>query len=258
MPGDAADCPIRHRVEAGETLFNAWISLGVPIGVELAADNGADLVTIDQQHGLGGNADMIACLTAAKAARVPALVRVARNDSGLIGRALDGGAYGVICPMIDTELDAQVFVKAVKYPPDGGRSHGAFRAGLGKPDYIETANARTIACGQIETRAGLDAADAILDTPGLDMICAGPNDMAMTLSNGAHRNIDAPEVCEALDLLVAKCREKGVISAIYANNNAFAKAMMAKGWQVIALGTEFGALSAAAASARRVIKGKKA
>jgi 4-hydroxy-2-oxoheptanedioate aldolase len=255
MAGGPAVCPIREKVAAGETLYNAWISLGVPIGVELAADAGADLVTIDQQHGLGGNAEMLACLTAARAAGVPALVRVARNDGGLIGRALDAGAHGVICPMIDSAEDAQTLVGAVKYPPDGARSSGPFRAAIGKPDYISTANAFTIACGQIETRAGLDAADAILETPGLDMICAGPNDMALTLSNGAHRDIDAPEVREALDLLVAKCREKGVISAIYANNAAFAKAMIAKGWQVVALGTEFIALRAAAAAARDVIKG---
>ena len=255
MAGSSPVCPLRTRLAAGETLQNAWISLGAPIGVEIAAEAGADLVTIDQQHGIGGFGEMIGCLTAARASGVPALVRVARNDSGLIGRALDAGAYGVICPMIDTAEDAKALVNAVKYPPLGSRSHGPFRAGLGNPDYYLTANALTIACAQIETRAGLDAAEAILDTPGLDMICAGPNDMALTLSGGAHRNIDAPEVHEALGLLVARCREKGVIAAIYANNEPFARAMIAKGWQVVAMGTEFMALGAAAAHARRVIKG---
>jgi hypothetical protein len=76
-------------------------------------------ILIDQQHGLGGHDEMVACLTAAKAAGMPALVRVADNDAGLVGRALDAGAQGVVCPLINSAEDAEHFVRAVKYPPRG-------------------------------------------------------------------------------------------------------------------------------------------
>lgn len=255
MSADAGGGPIRAKLGAAKPLFNAWLTLGSPFAVELAAEAGADLVTVDQQHGIGGHAEMLSCLMAATAGGVPALVRVAANDSGLIGRALDAGAHGVICPMINSAADAAQLVSSVKFPPLGKRSLGPFRARLAMPDYFRAANAWTIACGQIETKTAIANLDTILTTPGLDMICAGPNDLALTLSGGAHTDIRAPEVIEALDLLLAKCKENSVMSAIFANDADYAKSMIAKGWQVVAIGSEARWLSEAAKTARRVIDG---
>jgi 4-hydroxy-2-oxoheptanedioate aldolase len=255
MSADPGSGPIRAKLTAGKPLFNAWLALGSPFAVELAAEAGCDLVTVDQQHGIGGHAEMLSCLMAASAGGVPALVRVAANDSGLIGRALDAGAHGVICPMINSADDAWQLVESVKFPPLGRRSLGPFRARLAMPDYFRAANAWTIACGQIETKSALANLDKILATPGLDMICAGPNDLALTLSGGGHTDIRAPEVIEALDLLLEKCKENSVISAIFANDADYAKSMIAKGWQVIAIGTEARWLSEGAKAARRVIDG---
>ena len=88
MSADAGGGPIRTKLAGGKRLFNAWLTLGSPFAVELAAEAGCDLVTVDQQHGIGGHAEMLSCLMAAGAGGVPALVRVAANDSGLIGRFL--------------------------------------------------------------------------------------------------------------------------------------------------------------------------
>jgi 4-hydroxy-2-oxoheptanedioate aldolase len=247
--------PLREKLALGKPLFNAWLSLGCPFVVEMVAEGGCDLVTIDQQHGIGGNAELIGCLTAARGAGVPALVRVANNDVGLIGRALDAGAQGIICPMINTPGDARQFVDAVKYPPMGSRSWGPYRARLGIGDYFRDANAWTIACGQIETKSALADLDAILATPGLDMICAGPNDLAITLSNGAHADIRAPEVVDALAHLLAKCKEHGVVATIFANDTDYARSLTASGWQIIAVANDARWIGAAAAAARKVIDG---
>ncbi|NJM35563.1 MAG: hypothetical protein HC850_13655 [Rhodomicrobium sp.] len=238
MAEAGAGGPIRAKLAEGKTLFNAWLSLGSPFVVELAAEAGADIVTIDQQHGIGGHAELLACVTAAGAAGVPSLVRVALNDFGLVGRALDAGAHGVICPMTNTAADARAFVEAVKYPPLGLRSLGPYRAGLALPDYVRAANGWTVACGQIETRTALDNIDGILAVPGLDMIYAGPNDLALTISGGAHSDVRAPEVIAALDLILAKCREKGVIAAAFANDEDYAKSMIAKGWPIVSVATD--------------------
>ena len=37
------------------TLFNAWLTLNNPFLIELIGEAGWDCITIDQQHGLGGN-----------------------------------------------------------------------------------------------------------------------------------------------------------------------------------------------------------
>ena len=59
----------RFRQAAGEkrTLLNAWLTLNSPLLIELIGEAGFDCITIDQQHGLGGNDVLIQCLTAARA-----------------------------------------------------------------------------------------------------------------------------------------------------------------------------------------------
>ena len=248
--GRPREASIRELLTSGKALFNAWVSLGVAHSVELAAEAGADVVTIDQQHGIGGNAEMLACLGAAAASGLPAFVRVARNDFGLIGRALDAGAQGVVCPMINTGEDAVAFVEAVKYPPVGARSMGPYRARLAIPDYIQNANGWTLACGQIETKTAVGNLDAIFSTPGFDMVCVGPNDLAFTLSGGAHADIRAPETEAAIDVILAKCKEHGVIAGIFANDAEYAKSLIAKGWQVVAVTSDTRWLAAGAKAAR--------
>jgi 4-hydroxy-2-oxoheptanedioate aldolase len=251
----AGSDPLREKLLLGRPLFNAWLSLGCAFIVEMVAEAGADLVTIDQQHGIGGNAELVAALTAANAARVPALVRVAWNDMGLIGRALDAGAQGVICPMVNSAADARRLVDAVKYPPMGARSWGPYRARLGLGDYFREANSWTVACAQIETKTALDNLDDILSTPGLDAVCAGPNDLAITLSAGRHADIRAPEVTAALDHLLAKCKEHSVIATIFANDADYARPLIAAGWEMIAIANDTRWIGAAASAAKKVIDG---
>ena len=209
MSADAGGGPIRAKLAGGKPLFNAWLSLGSPFAVELAAEAGCDLVTIDQQHGIGGHAEMLSCLMAATAGGVPALVRVAVNDSGLIGRALDAGAHGVICPMINTAEDA-VAVRRVGEIPSARDAAASGRSAPGSPCPTISAPPTPGPSPARRSRPATAIAnlDAILATPGLDMVCAGPNDLALTLSGGAHTDIRAPEVIEALDVLLAKCERK--------------------------------------------------
>jgi 4-hydroxy-2-oxoheptanedioate aldolase len=234
----------RALLQAKKPVYSAWLGLGSPLGVEIAADAGWDAVTIDQQHGAGGHAELQACLTAAKAADVPALVRVAQLDFGLIGRALDAGAQGAIVPMVETAEQAAELVRAVKYPPLGGRSLGPYRARLLiEGDYFAAANAWTVACGQIETARAVEAIDAICATEGFGMICLGPNDLAISLSRGQNRDIRAPGVLEAIEHVRARAAARGIVTAIFANDIAYAKQMAGAGWEVISIGSDTGWLA---------------
>ena len=159
---------------------------------------------------------------------MPALVRVADNDPGLIGRALDAGAQGVVCPLINSAADAARFVRAVKYPPVGARSWGPYRAQLNiAGDYVPQANGWTVACPQIETRGALDELDDILSIEGVDMVCFGPNDLSAALLG--HFDIQASEVMEAMAEVLRKCREKSVLAFIFANDSAYAKPLIKAG-----------------------------
>lgn len=237
----------RSAARKQQTLFNAWLMMNNPLAVELIGEAGWDCVTIDQQHGAGGNETLLACLTAAKAAGLPAIVRVANNDPGLVGRALDAGAQGIMCPLINTVEEAERFVQAVKYPPRGFRSWGPYRAKIGTAgDYFKTANRFTIACPQIETRGALEQLDDILRLKGVDMVCLGPNDLSVALTGKL--DIWAKEVQEAMTEVLAKAREHGVMTLIFCNDLDFARPRMEEGWDVVAIGTDAGWLASAAAA----------
>ena len=59
------------------------------------------------------------------------MVRVPwKRAQAFVGKVLDAGAYGVICPMINTVEEAKAFVSYCRYPPAGARSNGPIRAGI--------------------------------------------------------------------------------------------------------------------------------
>jgi 4-hydroxy-2-oxoheptanedioate aldolase len=91
------------------------------------------------------------------------IVRVPWNEPGIIGKVLDAGAYGVICPMINTEAEARALVQYSKYPPHGTRSNGPIRAGVyGEAGgYQKTANDEILVIPMIETKTALDNLEAI-------------------------------------------------------------------------------------------------
>lgn len=240
----------RSAAKEGRTLLNAWLLLNSPILIETIGAASWDCLTIDQQHGLGEFDALVECLTAARAARLPSIVRVANSDPGLVGRALDAGAQGIMCPMIETVAEAEAFVQAVKFAPRGKRSWGPHRALLDhQGDYFTTANDWTIACPQIETKGALDHLDQILALEGVDMVCFGPNDLSVALTG--RLDIHCKEVKEAMDLVQRKCREKGVIGLIFANDLAYAKPLIKARWDVVAVGTDLSWFTKAAADMRR-------
>ncbi|MHA1133420.1 MAG: HpcH/HpaI aldolase family protein [Alphaproteobacteria bacterium] len=242
----------RQAAKERQTLFNAWLMLNNPLALELAGEAGWDCVTLDQQHGAGGNETLLACLTAAKAAGLPAIVRVANNDPGLVGRALDAGAQGIMCPLINNVEEAEAFVRAVKYPPRGLRSWGPYRAKIGySGDYFTEANDFTIACPQVETKGALDQLDEILSLEGVDMVCFGPNDLSVALTG--RLDIWAKEVQEAMTEVLKKARKKSVMTLIFCNDADFAKPRIEEGWDIVAVGTDAGWLSSAAEATRAAV-----
>ena len=118
--GDFVDA--LHRVAAGGTALGAWISLRDPIVAETAASLGFDYVCVDLQHGLNDYDGMANALAAMAGSGATPLVRVPWNEPGIIGRALDAGAAGVIIPMVNSVEEAQRAASACHYWPAGTRS----------------------------------------------------------------------------------------------------------------------------------------
>jgi len=219
------------------TRYAAWCGLGSSISIELAAAAGWDLVLVDQQHGFGGQAELMAGLTAARAGGIPAAVRVAWNDAALIGRALDAGAHAIVCPMINTADDARALAHAAKYPPLGGRSWGPYRAALMHDgDPLAVANGWALTFAQIETAEAIENLDAILAVDGIDGVLLGPNDLAISMRGD--KQIDAPDVLEVIEDVRSRAGEVGKATWIFANTPEFGRAMIDAGWQIVTIGTD--------------------
>ena len=134
------------------------------------------------QHGMIDYQMMVTMLQGISTTNVTPLVRVPWNDPAHIQKALDAGAYGIVCPMINNRAEAEKFVGSCRYAPLGYRSSGPIRASLyGGADYHAKANDIVVAFGMIETQEALDNLDAILSTPGLDAIYVGPSDLSISL-----------------------------------------------------------------------------
>ena len=114
--------PIRERWAQGKPASNLWIDIGWPVTVEALGRLAYDSYTVDLQHSLIDRSVLVSLFQALSLGSGAPMVRVTQNDPGEIAFVLDAGAYGVICPTIETAEQCRAFVAACEYPPRGVRS----------------------------------------------------------------------------------------------------------------------------------------
>src|SRR6476620_12312665 len=170
---------LRARLKSGKACVNAWLAIPAGFSAEVMAQCGFDSVTVDMQHGVQDYLSLVQCYQAMDRYPITPLVRVPWNEPGIVGKVLDGGAWGVICPMINTPAEARALVSYSLYPPKGKRSNGPIRAdayGSATP-YQATANDEVMILPMIENHAAIDNIDAMLDVPAVIGIYIGPSDL---------------------------------------------------------------------------------
>src|SRR3569833_2521658 len=162
------------------------------------------------------------------------LMREAWNTHGEVMRALEAGAYGVICPNVDSAEECQRFVGACRYPPDGYRSFGPKRGLLyGGKDYVHHANETLLAIVQIETLKGLQHVDEIAKVKGLDMLYVGPSDLGLALGREARQNQTDPVEMEAVDKILSAAKGAGLKAGMHCTSAEYALEMIARGFDFV-------------------------
>jgi len=162
------------------------------------------------------------------------MVRVQWNDPAAVMKALDAGAYGIICPMVNSRADCERFVGACRYAPRGYRSSGPTRALLyGGPDYPAKANDTVIALAMVETREALGNLDEIAATPELDALYIGPSDLSVSL--GLPHGLDRSEetMLAAIRSVLEACRRHRIKACIHTGSTSYAKRMIAMGFDLV-------------------------
>jgi len=225
---------VRRIWAAGGAVINGWCAIPSSFSAEVMAHLGWDAVVVDTQHGLIGYETMVAMLTAISTTDATPIVRVPWNDPAAIMKALDAGAYGIICPMVNDGAACAAFVGACRYAPRGYRSSGPIRAQLyGGPDYHAQADATVLALAMVETREAVANLDAILATPGLDGIYVGPSDLSLTLGLAPGQDKDDPLLLDTFRRILDGCRRHGVKAGVHAGSAAYALRMLELGFDMV-------------------------
>ncbi len=225
---------IRELWAEGRAAVNGWLSVPSPYVAEIMAHQGWDGLTIDLQHGPVDVPDAIPMMQAMAAGNAVPIVRVPWNEPSVIMRVLDAGAYGIICPMINTREDAERFVGACRYPPDGYRSNGAYRGALyGGADYLEHANEEILTFAMIETREGVANLAEIAATPGLDAVYIGPTDLAFSHGHPPkHDNFEGP-VADLIAQIRETAHAAGIRAGVHATRTDYSARMIADGFDLV-------------------------
>ena len=187
---------LKARLKSGKACVNAWLAIPSGFSAEVMAQCGFDSVTVDMQHGVQDYLSMVQCFQAMDKYPITPMVRIPWNEPGIIGKVLDGGAWGVICPMVNTPAEAKALASACLYPPKGKRSNGPIRAaayGEASP-YQTIANDEVLVIPMIETQEAIDNLDAILDVPGISGIYVGPSDLGFSLGLKPVLDREEPEI----------------------------------------------------------------
>ena len=241
----------------GGTVVNGWLQVPSSFSAEVMANTGLDSLTIDMQHAAVDYGTLVPMLQAISTTDTVPVVRVPWNDPGIIMRVLDAGCYAVICPMVDTREQAEAFVGACRYPPNGYRSYGPYRAVLyGGEDYAEYADETVVTIAMIETREALENLDGIMDVEGLDAVFVGPSDLGQSLGYGPGPDRKEPEVVEAIDRVLAAAQDRGLAAGTFAGSTEHASRMIEKGFRFINVSTDVRLMAGATAEIVAQLKGE--
>jgi 2-keto-3-deoxy-L-rhamnonate aldolase RhmA/quercetin dioxygenase-like cupin family protein len=208
---------LRERLARDECVYGVWVTLESASITEMAVALGFDWVVIDAEHGHLDWGDIVEHLRATVRSDTVALVRIAELSIGLIKRALDIGADGVIVPWVESAEQLRQAVSFAHYPPEGVRGIGAERAtcwGQCFAEHVEEANEHVLVIPIIESVKGAANIDSLLDVPGVEVFFFGPADFSS--SAGYAGQWEGPGVAAAIlaarDKILARNRHCGVVA----------------------------------------------
>ncbi len=227
---------LRKIIADGKTVLNAWLAIANPFSAELMAHQGFDAVTIDLQHGPVDFQAAVGMLAAISTTPAVPMVRVPWNEPILTAKLLDAGAYGVICPMINSKAEAEALVGACRYPPRGARSFGPM----------------------VETREAVKNLDEIVSVEGLDGVYVGPSDLSLSMGKTPTLDPQDPEVLAAIKAICAGTRKRGKIAGVHTDGAKTAIRRFGEGYQLCTILSDARLMANAAAAAVREARGQMA
>ena len=193
------------------------------------------------EHGTIGFESMVNLIRTIEKFNITSVVRIPKNDSVWIHRALDAGARGLIIPMIKNNTEASKAVSEAFYPPLGKRSFGYSRAnfyGADFDNYVKNINDEISVIVQIEHIDAIDNLDSILDIKGVDGTFIGPYDLSGSMGKAGDFNNERYN--HALSLYSSKSKDYSIPTGIHIvrPTNEKINRAVADGYKIIAIGID--------------------
>jgi 4-hydroxy-2-oxoheptanedioate aldolase len=244
----------------GKPALNGWLSIASSFTAEIMAEQGYDSLTVDLQHGALDYQAALAMFQAMRASGVTPMARVPWLDPAAIMKVLDAGAYGVICPMVNSVEEAARLVSYVRYPPAGTRSFGPTRATIAAGSaYGPDVDDDILCFAMIETSEAMRNLDAIVATPGLDGVYIGPADLTLGLTGRRYRtgfDREEPELVAAIHEVLQAAHRAGVRAALHTGTPDYAAKAVGWGFDLVTLSNDVRLLAGAAGASVARFRGQ--
>lgn len=249
--------PVKRALKAGKPTFGTWLSMGDLYASRILARMNFAWLTLDIEHSAidWSQAAMIFAAIA-DAGGVP-LARVPKGNHDYIKRVLDAGAWGIVVPMVDTVEQAQIAIRAAKYPPFGNRSLGGGMHSMNfdatGPEYFKHANDEILVILQTESPTGVANAEAIYSLPGVDAIFVGPVDLRAQMRAPDGTEATDEEFEAMLQRVIAAGKKVGTPTGMHVMDPQTALKRCEQGMQFIAVGSDLRLMSTEATNTLKAL-----
>lgn len=248
---------VRQALKAGELQLGMnFGQLRSPEISRLLAAAGFHWAFIDTEHGCFDLETVQDICRVAQLAGLCPVVRVVDLHYGLVARALDCGAQGIIFPRLEDPRLLETALSWTKFPPLGVRGYGlqpsqTEYSGLPFNQVIDHANANTLTVVQIESRRAVEAREEILSVPGIDAVMIGPADLSISL--GVPGDFQNPKMIEAMEAVRDTCDRHGIAPGTHTRSAGLAKFWKARGMRFLGCGSDIAFLFEKAAETARAV-----
>jgi len=231
---------VKKRLKEGQVCFGTMLRiLKSPHAVALCASEGWDYIVLDTEHNdydyeTLGNFSLVA-----KYENIELFVRVPDKLYHQMAQMLDIGAGGLVLPQVKTREETQHIIQSVKYAPLGTRGVSvSTTATLFREykieEYTEWANRELMTIVQIESEEGINNAEKIISTKGVDAIMIGPADLSHDM--GISGQLHHPRMQEAFREVITQCNRYGVAPGLHLNNMEDVNRWVKEGMRFITYG----------------------
>lgn len=234
---------LRRKLAADTATFGLWVTLESPSITEMAVALGLDWVVIDAEHGHLDWKEIVEHLRATVRSDTVALVRLEELNGGLIKRALDIGADGVVIPWMECAEQLRQAISWARYPVEGMRGIGAERATCWGQCFVEhtaDANEHVLVVPIIESVKAVKQVPMMAQVDGSELFFFGPADFSSTA--GYRGQWEGPGVANQILDIKDTLRRAGKNCGLIATSHDNLIERRQQGFRMIGLGLDSGLL----------------